>query len=242
MKKVKFKIIVLSILFTCILLSTINISDNFVKNKDMANNLDDFHYDKVKPSQSLNTSWWNSLYHYRVPINISNTNTKISKGYSLNLSINTAELISTGKLRDDGNDLRIVWYNSTSKTWLELDRVNETNFNSPDTQIWFKTQQQIDSGIYDLNYYLYYGNPYASNPPTNKSKVYDFYDDFTQTNGDADGWTETQGSSWTVINNQYRENEFVADRRSILDSYTVENASIEVRVMSSGGTNIGLGV
>ncbi|MFX0060504.1 MAG: hypothetical protein ACFE8J_19585, partial [Candidatus Heimdallarchaeota archaeon] len=107
MKKVKFKIMVLIILFTCILLSTINISDNFVKNKDMANNLDDFHHNKVKTSQPQNTSWWNSLYDYRVPINISNTNTKIPKGYSLNLSINTAELISAEKLRDDGNDLRI---------------------------------------------------------------------------------------------------------------------------------------
>ena len=239
MKKAKFKIMVLILLFTCNSLSTISISDTFIKNRDATNDLDNFHHNKIKISQPQNASWWNSLYNYRVPINITNFNKKIPKGYSVNLSVNTAELISAGKLRADGNDLRILWYNLTSKTWLELNRVNETKFNTPNTQIWFKIQQQIDSDTYDINYFIYYGNPDASNPPTNKSKVYDFYDDFTQNNGPAIGWN--QGVTWWVINNEYRDNSTSTDIRSILNSYTVENASIEVRIKNDG-TDFGVGI
>jgi len=232
---------VLIILFTCIILSTFIISDNFVKNKDVANNLDDFHHNEIKTSQSQNTSWWNPAYKYRKPINISNQhNSDLPKGYSVNISVNTNDLYSHQKLRSDGKDLRIVWYNSSSEAWLELDRVNETNFNTVNTQIWFKTQVSINPNTDDTNYYLYYGNEYADNPPENKSKVYDVYDDFTQSDGDADGWTVISGT-WSVINNEYRENSGLTNRRSILDTYTVENASIEVKIKNSG-TSFGVGI
>ena len=246
MKKIKLKIMVLILLFTCTLLSAIDISDIFIKNVDTTNDLDDFYTDSLHTNQPPISSktWWNSLYIYRAPINITNTDTNnLPKGYSVNIAVNTTKLISTGKLRDDGDDLRVVWYNSTSKTWLELDRVNDTNFNTPDTQIWFKTQGEISSGISDINYYLYYGNPDAFNPPINKSKIYDFYDDFTQSDGPANGWTVTQGTGWSVVNNEYRENQAATDLRTILNTYTVENATIEVRIKHVGvGTMFGAGV
>ncbi|MFW9897371.1 MAG: DUF2341 domain-containing protein, partial [Candidatus Thorarchaeota archaeon] len=126
---------------------------------------------------------------------------------------------------------------------MELDRVNDTNFNTENTQIWFKTQASISPSVDDTNYYLYYGYEDANDPPTNKSKVYDFFDDFTQADGDADGWTVTQGTGWSVINNEYRQNELSLDRRTILDTYTVENATIEVRIKHNGvGTMFGGGV
>jgi parallel beta-helix repeat protein len=194
-------------------------------------------------SPSSLSDWWNSSYLYRVPINITNKDSSILPiGYTLNISINTSRLISFGKLRADGNDLRIAWFNKSNDKWIELDRINMTYFDTKNTQILFKTQQNIDPGNFDANYYFYYGCEEANNPPTNKTKIYDFYDDFSQNNGPAEGWNPIKGTNWTVINDEYKENETVIDRRTLLESYTVENASIEVRVKSSGGTNMGLGV
>ena len=134
-----------------------------------------------KPSPISTNNWWNTSYRYRKPIHVTNMLTySLPQGYSVNISVDTASLVSSGKLRIDGNDLRIVYYNSASYTWLELDRINETNFNTGTTQIWFKTKESIIPSITVGNYYMYYGNEYANYPPTNKSKVYDFYDDFTQ--------------------------------------------------------------
>ncbi|MFX1346419.1 MAG: right-handed parallel beta-helix repeat-containing protein, partial [Promethearchaeota archaeon] len=186
-------------------------------------------------------NWWNSSYAYRVPLKLVNKYTKeLPIGYSVNVSLNTANLISAGKLRNDGNDLRIVWYNVTNDVWLELDRINETNFNTIDTRIWFKTQSPVSSNTYDGCYYLYYGCNDCGDPPTNEIKIYDFFDDFNQPDGPANGWTVINGT-WSVNNTEYVEYQFVEDGRSLLNTYMIENASIEVRINSSGG-NFGAGV
>ncbi|MFX1596664.1 MAG: NosD domain-containing protein, partial [Promethearchaeota archaeon] len=186
-------------------------------------------------------NWWNVSYSFRTPIKLVNKHkTELPKGYSVNISINTAKLISEGKLRTDGKDLRIVWYNGSNNSWMELDRVNKTSFNSIDTRVWFKTQTSISPNMYDGHYYLYYGSKDSNNPPTNKSRIYDFFDDFNQSDGPAMGWTVINGT-WSINNSEYIENEYVVDGRSLLNSYTIENASIEVRVKSNGG-NFGAGV
>jgi hypothetical protein len=244
LKKKIFKIAILIFIF--IFLTTSNID---IKNKELTNygnddKEDDYYSDTIPLTQSpINSSsnWWNSLYNFRTPINITNINTKkLPKGYSVNISVNTAKLISDGKLRSDGYDLRIVWYNSSNKDWKELDRVNESNFNTFDTRIWFKVQDKIDSGTSDTNYYLYYGNPNAFSPPMNKSKIYDFYDDFTQPDGIANGWTSLSGT-WEVIDKEYQENSNLLDCTSLLNTYRIINSSIEVRVKTNG-TSFGVGV
>jgi len=209
----------------------VNDSKGYIGFKDVMINI-------IVPSIS---NWWNVSYTYRAPIKLINRHREeLPNGYSVNVSINTAKLISEGKLRSDGNDLRVVWYNGSSDTWIELNRVNETKFNTIDTRIWFKTQNSILPNVYDADYYIYYGSKDFSIPPTNRSKIYDFFDDFTQFNGPAKGWTVINGT-WNVTNNEYIENKFVVDGRSLLDSYIIENASIEVRVKSFGG-NFGAGV
>ncbi|MFW9829017.1 MAG: DUF2341 domain-containing protein, partial [Candidatus Thorarchaeota archaeon] len=244
MKKEKFKILLLLFIFISLISLNIDISNKILPHYINDDNDDDDYTNRIHLTQStINSSgnWWDSLYNYRTPINITNTNSKeLPKGYSVNISVNTAKLISDEKIRSDGNDLRIVWYNLSNKAWLELDRLNESNFGTIDTRIWFKTQEVIAPGTSDTNYYLYYGNPNAFSPPMNGSKVYDFYDDFTQPDGSANGWTVVNGT-WSVNNNKYVENQFVMDGRSLINTYLVENASIEVFINSSGG-NFGAGV
>ncbi|MHA2284104.1 MAG: DUF2341 domain-containing protein, partial [Promethearchaeota archaeon] len=238
--KIWFLSILLVGLISTVFLNNLNFENDF--NNISVKSFDD-NFSNLQLSSPSDKNWWDSSYKYRTPINITNKHTgDLPKGYSVNISVNTSNLFSNGKLRSDGKDLRIVWYNSSSETWLELDRVNDTNFNTANTQILFKTQTSISPSADDTNYYLYYGFEAANDPPTNKSKVYDFFDDFTQGDGDADGWTVSSGT-WSVINNEYRQNQLSFDRRTILDTYTVENATIKVRIKHIGvGTMFGGGV
>ncbi|MFX1292930.1 MAG: DUF2341 domain-containing protein, partial [Promethearchaeota archaeon] len=167
--------------FLILVFSSFNFNDNDYQNTE----------DLIVLS-SAEDSWWNPTYKYRVPINIFNEyKDSLPNGYSVKISIDTADLISKGKLKIDGRDLRIVWYDLSNEAWLELDRFIGTGLATDDTQIWFKTQTKINPNSHDTNYYVYYGNEDADEPPTDKNKIFDFYDDFNQPDGDAKGWTVT---------------------------------------------------
>ncbi|MGC9310092.1 MAG: DUF2341 domain-containing protein [Candidatus Aenigmatarchaeota archaeon] len=138
------------------------------------------------PNEDVNleaneTDWWDDLYRYRKRLTVTNMNSSLvmEGGYSVKVLVNTAQLTAQEKLQADGDDLRIVWYNSTGSSWVEIDRVNETAFNASGTEIWFETIENISAGGSDSNYYIYYGNSEASDPPANRSKIYLWWDDFS---------------------------------------------------------------
>ncbi|RLJ07435.1 MAG: hypothetical protein DRP13_03875, partial [Candidatus Aenigmatarchaeota archaeon] len=141
--------------------------------------------DTYGPNEDVNltpaiTNWWDPEYTLRKRLNITNNNATeiLVKGYSINITLDTQNLVSQNKLLSSGNDLRIVWFNSSSNQFIELNRVNETNFNTPSTEIWFPLAENISAGGYDNNYWLYYDNPSTNEPPANRSEVYLFWDDF----------------------------------------------------------------
>jgi hypothetical protein len=133
---------------------------------------------------------------YRYGLTINNTNTSaLPAGYTVKVTLDTASLINAGKLRADGNDLRLVWVNGS--TLVELDRAIETPLNTTTTEIWFKTQASIAAGSNDGSYYLYYGNPSAGVAPSSRANVYVAYDDFNGTAIDTSLWN-VNGSGVTV--------------------------------------------
>jgi hypothetical protein len=113
--------------------------------------------------------------------------------------------VSSGKLRTDGNDFRTVWWNSSSSSWREIDRVNTTNFNSASTQVRFGTQKTIPAGSNDYDYFVYYGNSAALTPPCNGANVYLFEDGFDRAASSTVGfgWTEyeTGGADARIASN-----------------------------------------
>lgn len=116
--------------------------------------------------------WWNSNYLYRLQITISNPSSSLlPAGYSVKININT----TGSEFLPNGDDVRIVY----DPTGTELDRINETPFNSVDTEIWFQSQADIPGTGSDNSYYVYYGHAGASNPPADRSQVYLWYDDFS---------------------------------------------------------------
>jgi len=133
--------------------------------------------------------WWNPNYNYRRQISVvNNVASTLGSGYSVRLQLNTASLVSSGKMLASGNDLRIVYWNGSS--WIEIDR-DIINMNTGSTQVWFKTRADISASGSDNNYYMYYGNPSAGIPPANKRNVYDFWDDFDDASLDP-AWTFSQ--------------------------------------------------
>lgn len=145
-------------------------------------------------------SWWNINYENRKPINITNPSSSIlTQNYSINLVLDTTGI----DFQDDGDDLRIIYWNGSHN--LELDRFNDSFFNITTTSVWFRIQSNISPESYDDNYYIYYNNSYASNPLNNGSRVFEFFDNFNRANSTTigNGWTETTGT-WEIINNWVR--------------------------------------
>ncbi|MBI4401942.1 MAG: hypothetical protein HY581_09950 [Nitrospirae bacterium] len=121
-------------------------------------------------------AWWNSSWLYRRQIRVTNNNESaiLNSGYSINLTFNHSGLADSGKSLANGRDVRVV-FNDT----IELDRFAFTTFNSSqNTTLFFRTQSPLGPMATSLDYFLYYGNPSAEPPPENKSRVFNFSDDF----------------------------------------------------------------
>jgi len=145
-------------------------------------------------------SWWNTNWKYRKKLTVQTTNAILAK-YSVMVVIDTAALIAEGKLRSDGNDLRIVYKG------LEIDRIVE-DFNTTNTKIWFATQANMVAGETSEDYYLYYGNPYANVPPSDKNKVYYEWKDFEDNDYSSGGWSRKyeRGDSFVGTGTAYAKN------------------------------------
>ncbi|HXX87911.1 MAG TPA: hypothetical protein VEH86_05650 [Candidatus Acidoferrum sp.] len=152
-----------------------------------------------------NSTWWNNNYSYRRLITITNNAaSSLTSGYSCNMTLDTASLVSAGKMLLNGNDLRIVNWNGNS--WTEIDRdIISGTMDTSATQVWFRTQATIGPSPSAANdYYLYYGDPSATNPPANKSNVYLWFDDFNRANEPSittePAYTQTNGGTWSIVN------------------------------------------
>jgi len=146
------------------------------------------------------SAWWDTDYQYRQKITVSSSGTTaVPDEYSVGFTEDTASLISAGRLRSDGNDWRIVYWDGSH--WIELDRHVRSGWNSVNTETWFKTQAAIGGGASDDNYYIYYGHPAETGTPPSywsdsmgadtPSEVYWCADDFEEhASGEhPDGWT-----------------------------------------------------
>ncbi|MFX0186078.1 MAG: DUF2341 domain-containing protein, partial [Candidatus Hodarchaeota archaeon] len=152
------------------------------------------HRNKITINHSMVGEW-----QYRKKITITSGSTAIPTGYSASLTFDHATLVSTGKSKVDGDDIRVLYWNSSSG-WNELDRILDSNssWNDSSTKIWFKIQSIIEASSSDDNYYLIYGNAQANSPPTNSTNVFFFYDGFES--GDLSGWDgNSNGSTGDLI-------------------------------------------
>jgi hypothetical protein len=183
-----------------------------VKAKDNQGNLSaaltnfEYIYDGISPptSQVLTTqgdveqgtltnvvvptaTWWNTNYANRKQITVTNNSgSSLLKEDRAVVVIDTADLIDTSKLQEDGDDFRIVYWNGSA--WVESARGWES-FDSANTSVYFDVQAPIANGAIDNNYYMYYGHSVASSPPA----LTVMRDDYEDNSIDSTKWTVNSG-------------------------------------------------
>lgn len=167
-----------------------------------------FVYLAAAPASGVSqVSWWNTDYALRKNITVTNNMAStLPAGYTVSVSLNTSNLIASGKMLPSGNDLRIVYRNGSSFTELDRDVVG---INSDSTKVLFRTQEPISANSADKSYELYYDNAAAVNPPDNKSNVYLWFDDFNRANKpditvESAYSVKTGGGTWSVENDMLK--------------------------------------
>ncbi|RLI58598.1 MAG: hypothetical protein DRO67_10580, partial [Candidatus Asgardarchaeum californiense] len=128
--------------------------------------------------------WWDSSWQYRVPIEINNTgNSNNLTDYQVLVTVDTATLISDGKMRSDCGDIRFVDSDDSTKLsyWIE------SGCNTSSTKIWVKVPSIPASSTKTI--YMYYGNPNAESE-SNGDATFEFFDDFE----DDSPYTSTNSS------------------------------------------------
>ena len=99
--------------------------------------------------------WWNNNWFYRRAITITNNVDYDLENFQVNVIIDTATLISQGKMQADGRDIRFVSADGT-----ELPYWIESGINTASTSIWVKIPSIPAHG--SITIYIYYGNPTAA--------------------------------------------------------------------------------
>lgn len=117
----------------------------------------------ITPPTGL-TSWWNGDWSDRKKIYSTGNHSAYTTDNFLKITLDTAGLVSAGKMRSDCNDLRIVYQTESSKT--ELGRY-VIGCNTTSTTVYWKVQADIPAnenigGESDYIYNIYYNNLNAS--------------------------------------------------------------------------------
>jgi len=133
--------------------------------------------------------WWDGRWNYRKQLAVTNNVETTLYDYSMNISLNTADLISQGKMQGDCGDIRII------ENGQEIN-YGIINPDSASTEIYFIANDLIIGDNNDI--YIYYGNPDANNGFVEnwKDAFYIWHDDFDTDRGWYDYWN--RGVSWTI--------------------------------------------
>ncbi|MEM5830955.1 MAG: DUF2341 domain-containing protein, partial [Candidatus Aenigmatarchaeota archaeon] len=130
---------------------------------------------------------WLSNWQYRIPITITERSGNTLTDYQVLVSINTQNLISQNKMRNDCGDIRFTDSDGITllNYWIE------SGCNSANTKIWVKVPNIPANS--NKTIYLYYGNPSATSM-SNGDLVFEFFDDFDGPN--TTKWVYTTGYSY----------------------------------------------
>ncbi len=120
-------------------------------------------------------------WKYKLPITITEQSGQDLTDYQVQITLDTASLISSGKMRSDCGDIRFYDENNNELPyWIE-----DGTCNSANTKIWVKVPYIPASSSTTI--YLYYGNPDATSH-SNITSTFIFGDDFNDGAIDTIKW------------------------------------------------------
>jgi len=172
---------------------------------------------------TIYTGWYSSSWKYRTPINITEQSGNTLTDYQVKLTIDTASLISEGKMNSDCSDIRFTYYDGSTEQ--EIPYWIETCGSAEDSIIWVKVPEIPANG--QATIYMYYGNPSASSE-SNGTTVFDFFDDFDD-NVENSYWVKpdvAQTNSHNFVEqNQRMEDQYISDGYTALMENSVSFSS-----------------
>lgn len=180
--------------------------------------------------QSCFTSWG-----YMQTIEANNSSTAIND-YQVRLELNTEGLISEGKLKSKGDDLRFKDQNGNILPyWIEDGSIGTLN-----TVIWVRVNS-LSTGTSEI--YMFYGNASAVEQ-SNGNNTFLFFEDFNQSFVDPAKWDtscNTAGSSMSFSNGEITlkagEDNLSTNRVTLKSNAQVSTPSlIEAKVTSVAGS------
>lgn len=167
---------------------------------------------------------WLAGWDYRRPITIDNTaNSNNLTNYQVLVTLDTASLISAGKMKTDCGDIR---FTDSDETTL-IDYWLESGCNSANTRIWVEVPSIPASGTKTI--YLYYGNPNATSTSSESA---------TFISGEVEALTTKTKTTWgsgasypeDTYNTYYHDNrnEIIYIFSDFYDGNPVYNAPIKI--------------
>jgi hypothetical protein len=135
----------------------------------------------------------NFSYPYMRAVTVTNGNPMELANYQVSITLDTAALVSAGKMRSDCGDIRIKDYDKATDLnyWIEKNTCNTTT-----TKVW--TKVPIIPASSSLVLYLTYGVP-ALTSQSSGTNTFDLFDDFDGSSLDSTKWDELgAGSAPTV--------------------------------------------
>jgi len=149
----------------------------------------------VLPKQKVSAAWWNDGWNYRKAVSISNSTSFDATNIPYKITLDTASLITAGKLQADADDIRIVdQYGKIVRSQVEKKTLNTST-----TRIWFEATVKSNSSS---SYYIYYGNSSAT-APTFESDINTFSSTSTSATiemKDGFGYTTTTSNGGRITN------------------------------------------
>ena len=166
-------------------------------------------------------------WNYRVPITVNNTGASLTN-HQVSFSLNTLNLVSTGKMLATGGDIRVTNSAGTAiPFWIENGTMNTSQ-----TVIWTKVPT-ISNGNNTI--YLFYGNPSAT-LASNGGATFNNFDDFLGTLIDPAVWSTciSGGGSITVNGGIATITSPDASNTSItsVSTFAASNSILEMKVNS----------
>ena len=158
---------------------------------------------------------------YRRQIIFKNVKMTIPENFTINITLNTKDLIDNKKINPDCSDIKIIDPNGN-----EIDRLVE-QCNDTNSTIYF----MLNNFSPEKRYYLCYGNLTSEKPKDDKTKIYYFYDDFENYNVGIKppfGVWSSNGGLWKIDNsNSFSGNKSVFEN-GLASGWVTLNNTINV--------------
>lgn len=124
--------------------------------------------------------WWNNKFTARLNLQmISPASEALPQDYAVRYSFDHAAAVAEGLSKADGSDVKLV-YRDKDCSFQEVGYAlhPHTTWNSQSTEIWFRLLRPTAASSIEKRYYLYFGDPNASNSALSFDEMTDYYENF----------------------------------------------------------------